>query len=289
MVVVTRTASSAVVGTKFRDVAATVVLWTACLYAEMAMTGDATADRGTVGSQTQVAVVDPAHPLAAGLAGSPAVTTVAKSVSWSAPAATAAKVATVAGDAAKWAVFGYDKGAALVGGTPAPARRVGLFLTDTTADVMAPGGWALFDAAVKWSLGDTTVRYLRDATNRIVARPYVMGLGRFLSVDPVEGGSDNDYDYVGGDPVNAFDLDGLCKLRAFGKNCNNSVRRGCNRTGGKAATYVKNNPQVAGWAVAGCTPPRRPGSAPRRAGAQALRYGLPRQRSYDRLASHRVV
>jgi len=42
------------------------------------------------------------------------------------------------------------------------------------------------------------------------ARQYAPGLGRFLEVDPVEGGSANDYDYVGGDPVNAVDLDGLC-------------------------------------------------------------------------------
>lgn len=40
------------------------------------------------------------------------------------------------------------------------------------------------------------------------ARQYVPGLGRFLEVDPVEGGSSNDYDYVDGDPVNACDLDG---------------------------------------------------------------------------------
>ncbi|MGW4523079.1 PA14 domain-containing protein [Amycolatopsis sp. NPDC004378] len=40
------------------------------------------------------------------------------------------------------------------------------------------------------------------------ARPYSPLLGRFLSVDPVEGGSANDYDYVAGDPVNATDLDG---------------------------------------------------------------------------------
>ncbi|MDT7800397.1 MAG: hypothetical protein QOI78_3830 [Actinomycetota bacterium] len=40
------------------------------------------------------------------------------------------------------------------------------------------------------------------------ARPYSPLLGRFLSVDPVEGGSANDYDYVAGDPVNAMDLDG---------------------------------------------------------------------------------
>ncbi|MEU0531328.1 PA14 domain-containing protein [Amycolatopsis tolypomycina] len=40
------------------------------------------------------------------------------------------------------------------------------------------------------------------------ARPYSPLLGRFLSVDPVDGGSANDYDYVVGDPINAQDLDG---------------------------------------------------------------------------------
>jgi len=40
------------------------------------------------------------------------------------------------------------------------------------------------------------------------ARPYSPLLGRFLSVDPVDGGSANDYDYVAGDPINKTDLDG---------------------------------------------------------------------------------
>ena len=40
------------------------------------------------------------------------------------------------------------------------------------------------------------------------ARSYSPLLGRFLSVDPEEGGSANDYDYVAGDPVNTLDLDG---------------------------------------------------------------------------------
>ena len=45
------------------------------------------------------------------------------------------------------------------------------------------------------------------------ARQYDPTLSRFLEVDPVEGGSANDYDYTSGDPVNGLDLDGLWRRR----------------------------------------------------------------------------
>ena len=39
-------------------------------------------------------------------------------------------------------------------------------------------------------------------------RPYDPALGRFLAIDPVEGGSANNYDYADQDPVNGYDLTG---------------------------------------------------------------------------------
>jgi RHS repeat-associated protein len=41
------------------------------------------------------------------------------------------------------------------------------------------------------------------------ARQYSARLGRFLEVDPIEGGCANSYTYVSGDPIQAFDLNGM--------------------------------------------------------------------------------
>ncbi len=49
------------------------------------------------------------------------------------------------------------------------------------------------------------------------ARVYVPSMGRFLQVDPIEGGTDNNYAYVS-DPVNDFDLDGTIGFKKFFKD-----------------------------------------------------------------------
>lgn len=50
-----------------------------------------------------------------------------------------------------------------------------------------------------------------DTTSGLISmgvRPYDSALGRFMAVDPVEGGSANNYDFAGQNPVANVDLDG---------------------------------------------------------------------------------
>jgi RHS repeat-associated protein len=52
-------------------------------------------------------------------------------------------------------------------------------------------------------------------------RGYVPTIGRFISIDPVSGGSANAYDYANADPVNGLDLTGECSKR----KCRSSRQR----------------------------------------------------------------
>ncbi len=70
--------------------------------------------------------------------------------------------------------------------------------------------------------------------------------------DPIEGGSSNDYDYVAGDPVNQFDLDGhICwschakKLKKWGKR-NFLTARGLGNFAGDASKWAGRGAVAAG-------------------------------------------
>jgi uncharacterized protein YebE (UPF0316 family) len=161
LVVVSSTIRSKDLAARLRDVAVPVVTWEYHVYDDMALTGPTDdVDLGRADGQRRLDVADPSHPIAqiAGLgAGSVAVTASDASFRWGKPAPAARVIAKLSGSSSKAGVFAYDKGAALASGQPAAARRVGLFLSETTATQLQTPGWRLFDAAILWASGLTLI------------------------------------------------------------------------------------------------------------------------------------
>jgi hypothetical protein len=149
LVLISGTIDSAMLGNKLRLVNVPVISLEPNIMDEMSMSSSS----GTAGQQTQITIVDPAHPLAGDLQGTVTVYSSPASIVFGSPASGAQVVATVVGSSARAAIYGYPPGAALVGGTPAPAKRIAFFANDNQAGLsLSAAGFTLFDAAVAWAL-----------------------------------------------------------------------------------------------------------------------------------------
>ena len=113
---------------------------------------EANANPGTTGAQTQINIVDPTHPLAAGFPAGLVTTSTSETYSQAQPV-NAHVVATLASDATQKCLFYYEKGDKGFADFVMPARRVFFFFQDNTAASATDAGWKLFDASVNWLLG----------------------------------------------------------------------------------------------------------------------------------------
>lgn len=127
---------------------ATIVVSHAGLYDELGLTQPG--DNGTVSGQTTIDIIDPAHPLAAGLSGTVTVLTAANQMGWGVPD-NAALVGTITGVPDNYTLFGYEAGTFIPGGYEVTRRRVGFFLSSATGATLTNEGWALFDASIIWA------------------------------------------------------------------------------------------------------------------------------------------
>jgi hypothetical protein len=151
IVVISSTVLPTDVNTKFRNAPVPVATWEADIFDDLGMTGSVSGtDFGTATTQTQLAITNPSHPLAAGLSGTITVTSAAATFAWGKPNANAINVASLTSDATKIVIFSYEKDASMPV-LDAPARRVGFFLSDTTGVSLNSNGNSLFDAAIKWA------------------------------------------------------------------------------------------------------------------------------------------
>jgi hypothetical protein len=164
LVVISSTAWARDLNVHYRDLPVPIVAWEPLLYDELGMTGAAArTDQGSAVSTGEALIENPAHPLAAGRSGVVALVdippelmprTYLRAMSWGAPGPSAQVIARWPGASGRALVFAYERGAAMPGLPAAPARRVGLFLQNYTAQVMSETGWALFDAAIQWAMND---------------------------------------------------------------------------------------------------------------------------------------
>ena len=116
----------------------------------MNMTNDTATDHGAMTPETQIAIVDEASPLAAGLTGTITVYPATARLTWGIPSDAALKVATVVTNPARYVIFAYPSGAMMTTGT-APAKRLSFFIHDNVAAITTEAE-QLLDAAIDWSL-----------------------------------------------------------------------------------------------------------------------------------------
>jgi hypothetical protein len=150
---------------KFRDVRVPAIVMKDGVIEVMGMGTGSNGGFSTPVGQTQIAIVAPGDPLAAGLMGNVTVYTkmggaacppcylkvlqTSDRLIYAFPSAQAKTIATIVGNPKESAIFAYPAGAMMVGLT-APAKRMGFFIHRDTD--YSPDGVKLFDAAIDYLL-----------------------------------------------------------------------------------------------------------------------------------------
>jgi hypothetical protein len=110
--------------------------------------------------RTDLNIVEPNHPLAAGFSGNVAVCTSPCSMHFGYPTGEGQAIVKEPGSNHP-AIFGYEKGSEMALGFRAPARRVGTFLCDNTASLLTPHGRTLIKNAIIWATSLTPPKFLQ--------------------------------------------------------------------------------------------------------------------------------
>jgi hypothetical protein len=154
VIVISAGVSAHVVEGKYKASTVPIVTWESYLLPHMGMAGKKEeTDFGTrEGKVRYLWLFNAPHPLSAGLpAGLVNVVKKGGPMNLGRPGPGAIVIATFPGELDKSPLFAYEKGATMDDENLAPARRVMLFLDNTTFGGLNEAGLKLFDAAVLWA------------------------------------------------------------------------------------------------------------------------------------------
>lgn len=152
LVLVSKSVSSSAVEDELLYADVPLITWKHELFDDAGFTERGNDNRQRELNQTQIQILDPDHPLAAGFEDLVNVYSAPKSVTWGRTGGDVIEVASVVGNPALTSIFGYEAESALIDGTVTTQRRVGFFLDKTVS--VTEDALTLFDAAVTWATDD---------------------------------------------------------------------------------------------------------------------------------------
>jgi len=167
LVILSESARSKKVGTKFRDAAVPLICSEPWIFSNLGMTGQTKkVDFGRKSRQKSFVIINSDHPLCASCSEEVRVCSKSFFMGWGVPGENAIAVAGLSQDPDKCTIFAYDAGVEMPG-LVAPAKRVGLFLFRDTANSLTSEGWSLFDAAVYWSISNAVTALKSETQTRV--------------------------------------------------------------------------------------------------------------------------
>lgn len=147
LVVISSSAESAPLQAKLKDIAIPTLVIEDAEFSKMGMASSGNHDAGV----SQVMIAAGGSALVGNATGMVTIADKAGELGWGTPAATAKIGATMPGNPAHAAIFGYEKGAQM-SGMAAPARRAGFAIREALAAGLNADGLKLFDAILAWVL-----------------------------------------------------------------------------------------------------------------------------------------
>lgn len=145
LVVISSSAESAPLKAKLKDIAIPTFVIEDAEFSMMGMASSGNHDSGV----SQVVIASAGSPLVGTETGTVTIASKPGDLGWGTPAATALVGATMPGNPAHAAIFGYEKGAQM-SGMAAPAKRAGFAIREALAAGLNADGIKLFDAILEW-------------------------------------------------------------------------------------------------------------------------------------------